>query len=94
METCTWSIITFVNNARTILRQLKQRAISKYLLQSFFLRIESFFASNSIKIGSNKIEPYFQAEKSLKLFFKKVWENLPPLWIISEVKLKETLSTS
>lgn len=39
-------------------------------------------------------DPYFWAEKSLKLFSGKVWDNLPPLWMISGVRVKKTPSIS
>lgn len=47
---------TFINNMRTISKQLELRAISMYFLQFFFLRTRFFFTSNSTKTGLNVIE--------------------------------------
>lgn len=94
METCIWSTITFISNARTILRQLEQKAINTYFLQPSFLKIESFFAGNSIKTESNVIKPYLRVGKTLKPFLEEAWENLPPSWIISGAKSKKTPNTN
>lgn len=46
----TWNVITFANNAKTILRRLTPQALNVSILQFYSFKIRWNFDGNSIKL--------------------------------------------
>ena len=86
----TWNAFTSAGNARTILKRLVLRATNTYLLWPYFSERGSTSTGSSIKLGLGGIEPTPSHGTNLRTFSKRVLENLPRLWILSGVRLKET----
>lgn len=83
------SVITFIDNAKTILIRLMLRVINTSLLQFCFSVTRSTSIGNNTKLKLNAKIPSLLLRKNLKLFFNKVLKNLPHLKQASGLKLSE-----
>lgn len=76
IKTYIENIIIFINNAKTISKQLKPKAINASFLQPHFFVIKLIFDSNNIKQRKNKIKLSFLLKINSRFFFNKALENL------------------
>lgn len=90
IKTYIWNVIISFSNKKTILKLLKLKITSKYLLQPYFFEIKSNLVGKNIRPKSNTTRPLLFFGTNFNICKKRVLQNLLYLLTTSGIRLRGT----